>query len=80
MQNQQAADRHHLFRAVITGALIIGIAVVFRNVLHKSPDMVPLYLVPIFFYIGYLTSKSPKTWMGITIAITVALAILYALA
>jgi uncharacterized membrane protein YccC len=64
---------------VVTGALIIIIAVVFRNVLHKSPDVVPLYLVPIFFYIGYLTGKSPKAWMGITIAITASLAILYAL-
>ena len=88
MQNQQAEVRHHWFRelmgdkhipAVITSALIIALAVVFRNVLHKSLDVVPLYLVPIFFYIGYSTGKSFKVWIGMTIAITVALAILYAL-
>ena len=87
MENRQPDVRLHWFRGlmggaptIITGGLIILIAVVFRSILHKSPDAVPLYLVPIFFYIGLLTSRSPKAWIGITVAITVALAILYALA
>jgi len=68
-----------LVPAVVTGVLIILIAVVFRSILHKSIDVVPLYLVPIFFYVGYLTGKSLKIWIAITLVITVALAIFYAL-
>ena len=64
---------------VVTVVLIILIVVVFQSIIHKSLDVVPLYLVPIFFYVGYLTGKLPKVWIGITIVITVALAILYAI-
>jgi len=40
----------------------------------------PLFLVPIFLYVGYITGKaSLKVWIGVTVAITLALSILYAL-
>ena len=71
--------RSTIVPAIVTGVLIMMIAVVFRSILHKSIDVVPLYLVPIFFYIGYLTGKSSKVWIATTLVITVALTMLYAL-
>jgi hypothetical protein len=62
---------------MITIVLTALIVLVFRVLMHRSLDVVPLFLVPIFFYIGYLTSKSNEIWMGVTIAVTVVLVLLY---
>ena len=65
----------------ITAVLTLGVAVVFRSVLNEPQDVVPLLLVPVFLYTGYITGKaSPKVWIVVTVSITLALAILYALA
>ena len=71
--------RNAFIPALVVAALIIVIAVIFRSVLHKSLDVVPLFLVPVFFYVGYLTAKSAKAWLLTTVAVTAALAVLYAL-
>jgi hypothetical protein len=63
----------------VAAVLTLGVAVVFRSALGKPQDVVPLYLVPVFLYMGYITAKAPKLWIGLTIVITVALVILYAL-
>jgi hypothetical protein len=71
--------RRAFIPAIVTAVLILAIVVVFKNILHKPSEVVPLFLVPALLYIGYLTSKLPKVWMLTTIAITVLMAILYAL-
>jgi len=64
----------------LTAVLTLAVVVVFHSFLNEPQDVVPLFLVPIFLYIGYITAKaSPKVWIGVTVAITLALAILYAL-
>jgi len=65
---------------IVTAILTLAVVVVFHSVLNEPQDVVPLFLVPIFLYIGYITVKaSPKVWIGVTVAITLALALLYAL-
>jgi len=65
---------------IVSAVLALAVAVVFRNILNVSQDVVPLFLVPIFLYVGYITGKaSLKVWIGVTVAITLALSILYAL-
>jgi len=69
-----------LVMPTVTAVLTLVVAVVFRSVLNEPQDVVPLFLVPIFLYTGYITGKaSPKVWIGVTVTITLALAILYAL-
>lgn len=69
-----------LVMPTVTAVLTLVVAVVFRSVLNEPQDVVPLLLVPIFLYTGYITGKaSPKVWIGVTVTITLALAILYAL-
>ena len=64
----------------ITVVLTLAVAVVFSSVLNEPQDVVPLFLVPVFLYTGYITGKaSPRIWMVVTVSITLALAILYAL-
>jgi hypothetical protein len=66
--------------AIVAAALTLGIVFVFTDVLHKSQDVVPLFLVPIFLYAGYaLAGGGFKLWMAVTVFISLALAILYAL-
>ena len=65
---------------IVSAVLALAVAVVFRSVLNEPQDVVPLFLVPIFLYTGYITSKaSPKVWIGVTVTITLALSIVYAL-
>jgi hypothetical protein len=60
--------------------LTLGVAVVFRSLLQKPQDVVPLCLVPAFFYISHVADKAgPRLWLAATTAITVLLALLYAL-
>jgi len=64
----------------ITAVLTLAVAVVFSSVLNEPQDVVPLFLVPTFLYTGYITGKaSPRVWIVVTVSITLALAILYAL-
>jgi hypothetical protein len=69
--------KSNLIPVTVTVVLTVLLAVIFKTLLHKPLDVVPLYLVPIFFYIGHLTGKSPETWAGITVAVTVVLVLLY---
>ena len=64
----------------IAAVLTLAVAVVFSSVLNEPQDVVPLLLVPVFLYTGYITGKaSPRVWIVVTVSITLALAILYAL-
>ncbi len=64
----------------IAAVLTLAVAVVFSSVLNEPQDVVPLFLVPTFLYTGYITGKaSPRVWIVVTVSITLALAILYAL-
>ena len=64
---------------IVAFVLPLLLAIFFKNVVHKSQDVVPLFLVPILLWTGYITGKAgAKTWIGITLLITVAMAILYA--
>jgi len=68
-----------LVMPVVTAVLTLAVAIIFRSVLNEPQGVVPLFLVPIFLYTGYITVKAgPKAWIGVTVAITLALAILYA--
>jgi hypothetical protein len=72
--------RNELKAAIVTAILILGTAVVFRSVLNKAQDVVPLFLVPAFLYAGYgIASAGFKAWLTLTLAVTLALAIVYAL-
>ena len=65
---------------IVSAVLTLAVAVVFHSVLREPHPVVPLFLVPIFLYTGYLTGKaSPKVWIGVTVVITLALSIVYAL-
>jgi hypothetical protein len=49
-------------------------------VLDRSQNVVPLFLVPAFLFAGYAVSSAGfKVWAAMTIALTVLLAILYAM-
>jgi len=64
----------------IAAVLTLAVAVVFSSVLNEPQDVVPLLLVPVFLYTGYITGKaSPRVWIVVTVSITLALAVLYAL-
>ncbi len=66
--------------AIVAAVLTLGIVFVFTDVLHKSQDVVPLFLVPIFLYAGYaLANGGFKLWMAVTVFLSLALAILYAM-
>jgi len=38
--------------AIVTAVLVMGIAVLFRSVLNKAQDVVPLFMIPAFVYMG----------------------------
>ncbi len=72
--------RNELKAAIVTAVLILGTAVLFRRVLNKAQDVVPLFLVPAFLYVGYvIASAGFKAWLILTLTVTVALAVVYAL-
>ena len=65
--------------AIFTAILIMAVTIFFKNIVHKPQDAVSLSSIPMYLYIGYLMGKSgAKVWMGVTLFITVAIAILYA--
>jgi len=65
--------------AIVVFVLLLLLVIFFKNVVHKPIDVVPLYLIPIFLWIGYVTGRvGAKLWMGMTLSITLAMAILYA--
>ena len=71
--------KSNMMPVLVTVVLTLIIVFVFKTVLHRPLEVIPLYLVPIFFYIGYLTGKSYEIWVGITVAVTVVLVLLYVL-
>ena len=72
--------RNEIKAAIVTAVLIMGIAVLFRSVLNKAQDVVPLFLVPAFLYVGYLIAPAGfKAWLILTVAVSIALAVVYAL-
>lgn len=65
--------------AIVVFVLLLLLVIFFKNVVHKPTDVVPLYLIPIFLWIGYvIRGAGTKAWFGITLFITLAMAILYA--
>jgi hypothetical protein len=65
--------------AIVVFVLLLLLVIFFKNVVHKPIDVVPLYLIPIFLWIGYVTGRvGAKLWMGMTLFLTLAMAILYA--
>lgn len=65
--------------AIVAAVLMIGLVIFFKNVIDKPSDVLPLYFIPMFLYIGYITAKaSAKVWIGVTLFITLAIAVLYA--
>ena len=65
---------------IVAAVLIVGLAIVFKSVIHKPLDVTPLYFIPACLYTGYITGKAgAKVWIGVTLFITLALAVLYAL-
>ena len=69
------------FKAGIVAAiLIMAVAVLFSSMLNRSQNVIPLLLVPAFLFVGYAVGNAGfKTWAAMTVAITVLLALLYAL-
>jgi len=72
--------RDEVKAAIVTAVLIFTFAIVFKDVLEKPQNVVPLLLVPAFCYFGYVAGQRGfKVWIAGTLAITIALGILYAL-
>jgi hypothetical protein len=65
--------------ALVAGVLTLAVAIIFKSFYFKTQSSIPLFLVPTLLYVGYLVGRSPKIWMALTTAITVALAVLYAM-
>ena len=71
--------RDEIKTAIITAVLVMGLVIIFKNVIDKPLDVVPLFLIPTLLYVGYVTGKaSAKLWIGMTLFITLAMAVLYA--
>ncbi|HEX76292.1 MAG TPA: hypothetical protein G4O12_06905 [Dehalococcoidia bacterium] len=65
--------------AIVVAVLMIGLVVLFKNVIHKPLDVTPLYFVPMLLYIGYVARKPGAiAWIAVTLFITLAMAVLYA--
>ena len=66
--------------AIVAAVLVVGLAIVFKSVIHKPLDVTPLYLIPPCLYVGHITGKAgAKVWIGVTLFITLAMAVVYAL-
>ncbi len=64
---------------IVAFVLPLLLAIFFKNIVHKPLDVVPLFLVPTLLWIGYMTGKAgAKVWIGVTLFITITMAILYA--
>lgn len=65
---------------LVAAALIMVITVLFSSVLHKSMNVVPLLLVPALLFAGYASAQGGfRTWLILTLAISISMAVLYAL-
>ena len=65
---------------VVAAILIMAVAVLFSSVLNRSQNVVPLFLVPAFLFAGYAVGEAGfKVWAAMTMALTILLAVLYAL-
>ena len=65
---------------IVAAVLIMAVAVLFSSILNRSQNVIPLLLVPAFLFTGYAVGSAGfKAWAAMTIAITVLLALLYAL-
>ena len=72
--------RDEIKASLVTAVLVLGIAVLFRSVLGKPQDVVPLLLVPLFLYAGYASAPGGfRIWLILTLAISISMAVLYAL-
>ena len=64
---------------IVAFVLPLLLVIFFKNIVHKPTDVVPLFLVPTLLWTGYITGKGgAKVWIGVTLFITIAMAILYA--
>ena len=65
---------------IVATVLIMGMAVIFSGFLNRSQNVLPLFLAPALLFAGYAVGSSGfKVWAAMTIAITVLLALLYAI-
>ena len=72
--------RDEVKAAIVTVVLIIVVIVVFTVILSKPQNVVPLYLVPVFAFFGFVASlQGLKVWTIGVVVITIALSVLYAL-
>ncbi len=72
--------RNEIRAAVVTAILTSAIAFVFTSVLHTSQNVVPLFLVPVFLYVGYTVATGGfKLWLAVTLVVSLSLALLYAM-
>ena len=63
---------------VVAFILPLLLAIFFKNIVYKPQDVIPVSLVPIYLWMGYITGKGgAKVWIGVTLFITLALAALY---
>lgn len=44
--------RNEVKAGIVAAVLIMGVAVLFRSVLNKPQDVVPLFMIPAFVYMG----------------------------
>jgi hypothetical protein len=64
---------------IVAFVLPLLLVIFFKNVIHKPMDVVPLFLVPILLWVGYgMREAGAKVWIGLTLFMTLAMAILYA--
>ena len=66
--------------AIVTAVLMMAVTIFFKNIVHEPQDVVSLSSIPFYLYVGYLVWKygGAKLWIGITLFITIATAVLYA--
>jgi hypothetical protein len=63
---------------IVTAVLIMALAIFFKNVIHKPSDVISLFLIPMYLFIGYITGKAgAKVWISATLSITITLAAFY---
>ena len=72
--------RNEIRAAIAAAILTSAIAFVFTSVLRMSQNVVPLFLVPVLLYAGYAVATGGfKLWLAVTLALTLGLALLYAM-
>ncbi len=65
---------------IVAFVLPLLLVIFFKNVIHKPMGSTPTYLIPVLLWIGYGMGKAGavKAWIGLTLFITLATAVLYA--